>query len=203
MEKIKKDLERAIRHGDGAVIAQLRREHDQLPSLEGSTFENASISSVDLSHLDLTNTEWASCMMERVRFKAVEMEGAYFRSCIFVDATFEKSRFNQTAIDGSVFRNCQFIDVDFEEVEWTGGDYEGCTFTRCRFDESELDAVTFAGGKLEDVIIQGGALTGVTFRDVEQERLSIIDASLSGCSGSGTLPEGFRALTGRRKVVSR
>jgi len=203
MEKVQKDLTRAIRKGDVGTIIKLRREHDHLPSLEGETYKKTSISGVDLSYLDFTNTEWDSCMLERVQFKAVEWEGAYFPSSIFVDAQFEKSRLFQVAADGSVFRNCRFIDIDFEEVELSGADFVNCEFTRCQFDQCEIDASTFTGGTMTDVSFDGGTFNAVTFRDVEQKNVRLIDVELSGCSGSGTLPEGFRPLTGRRKVVQK
>ncbi len=203
MENLLKELNRAIRKGDVMALRTLRREHDDLPSLEGQTYTKSSISGADLSYLDFTNTEWDSCMIERVQFKAVAWEGAYFPSSIFVDTVFEKARINEVAFDGCVFRNCEFIDIDFEDVEITGGDFNNCTFTRCQFDNTTLDSSTFTGGHLTDVAFEGGSLNAVTLRDVEQNNVLFNDVEITGCSGSGPLPAGFKPLTGRRKVIQK
>src|SRR5690606_28147972 len=68
---------KAIRKGDQAAISRLRESEDESASAAGETFREAQIVDMDLDGVDLSNTEWDSCLLDRVVFGAADLEGAY------------------------------------------------------------------------------------------------------------------------------
>lgn len=200
-DELRRDFARLIKKGDVAGLRQFKNEHHELPSLAGETFNKLEVTRLDLSHIDLSNTEWNSCILDKATFRRGNLEGAYFTGCTILESVFAEMTMDGAAIDGSVLRNCTFRSMKLEDVEITGTELNGCTLEDLDLVESIWESVTVSAGKLKDVRGRSGSWSGITFRDVELDNADLGPIELQGAVASGDLLPGFNKLTGRRKTI--
>ena len=107
---LRKELIRAIKSGDMASIEALRANPEAL-SLEGETFTDLHIAVLDLSAFELTNTEWESCIFDRVTLQEVNADGAYFNGCTFHGCTLQQISLEGASFDGCIFRRSKLAGL--------------------------------------------------------------------------------------------
>lgn len=196
-----KDLRKLITTGDLRGLRRLKQDHMELPSLDGETFRNLEVTGMDLSFLDLSNTEWDTCIIHKSDFRGANLSGAFFTGCTILESNFDKSTLGATAFDGCVMRDTTFREVVFDGVELTGSELAKCTFENVELIETLWESVTVKEGVLCNLKAKSGTWSGLTFREVVVENVDVSGIEVQSCVASGDLLPGFTALTGRRKHI--
>lgn len=197
----RKDLIRLIKKGDLRGIRHARNENRDFPPLDGETFRNLEVTGLDLSFLDLSNTEWDTCILDKSSFRNANLSGAFFTGCTMLQAEFDRATFQATAIDGCVIRDSTFRELLLNDVELTGSELARCTLEDVTLNDALWEAVTVREGVFCNVKAHSGTWTGLTFRDVVLENVDFEELNIQGCIASGDVPNRFKTLTGRRKHI--
>ncbi len=201
MDRALQALRKAIKDGDAAAFARIAAELEEPDVLSGETFTKVALTGFDFSGLDLSNTEWEDCLLERLRFENTNLEGAYLHGCTVVDANFAGAKLDGVSLEGCVVKRPLFAGCAIDGVEWSGTELVDAAFRDVRGEDVSFENVTFAGGLL-GLRVESGSWTGVTLRDVDTTGLELGDVELERClSNSETPPEGFDRLTGKRKRI--
>lgn len=197
-------LERRIKAGDPAGFAETVAEMEDPPSVAGATFEKLRLLDFDFSGVDLSNTEWNACNLERIQFGDANLEGAFFERGQLTECTFAGAD-----LSGACFEAVIFARTELRAIIADGLEIENCQLTDCALRELVLDEVSWSGMSatritLETIDGRSGELTGLMLREA-----TFIDVDFSGltcdrCRASskdgGALPAGFHALGKRRSV---
>ncbi len=152
-----------VRAGDPESFNRARAASDEAPSLEGETFKDMRVAGFVFDEVDLSNTEWTNCMLEKVQFANANLEGAYFDHTVLTDCDFNGGAFDGASFDAAIFLRTRFADVDL-----SGTELEGCEFT-----DSQLSNVA-----LEDIDWRQISLTRVAMSRVEGKSGSLVDVTL-------------------------
>jgi uncharacterized protein YjbI with pentapeptide repeats len=196
---------RWVREGDAESFNKACAESDEAPSLEGVTFSDMRIAGFVFANVDLSNSEWTNCMLEKVQFVDANFEGAYFDHTVLTDCELTNGQFDGASFDAALFRRTHLTDVDL-----SGTELEGCEFTDCRLSDVVLEDIDWRQLSLNRVSlarIQGksGSLVDVTLRDAELDEVDTTGLDCERCRssvvGGKDLPAGFVPLSGRRQRV--
>ena len=182
-------------------------EREETPSLAGATFRELTLTGVDFSDIDLTNTAFEACTISESRFVSSTLDGAFFDAVTLLHCHFEGGSFENFAIDASTLSRCSFQDLSFVENEWTDCRLNDSTFLNLFAESLWWERVTFQGGIWRNFQIDGATFTHVTLRDLQINDLEANDLSAknsyyvdTALIGS-TWPEGFLEKSGRRKTL--
>lgn len=201
MEKTVKAIHKVLREGDAANFRKLRATLDDDAALSGEEFKGVAATGFDFSGLDLSNTEWSECLLERANFTEGSLEGAYFHGCTIVDPTFAGTNMAGWTLEGSTVKRAMMRAVALDGAEISGSEFVECELIEVKGADVSIEAVTFANCKLGAKFSEG-SMTAVTLRDCDVSALELDGVDVSGCSASGPeLPSGFEKLTGRRTRI--
>jgi len=199
-----KNLRTAIRNSDAARLGRLREEAEDGPlSLEGESLSEIQSTDVDLFGIDLSNTEWENCILDRVRFGDANLEGAYFTGTTFLACTFVETHLEGTGFDGCVFRNCEIVGANVTSTELSNNQFKGGRLANVQLDDVEWRSSVFSDCRIENIEGLSGTLSSVTLRNVEVENFDTGGVTVEHCTVTpgAQVPKGFDAREGRRTKV--
>jgi len=200
-------LVRLIRRSDASTFNQRRQTvDDDALSLSGETFKNVQLIRADFEGVDLTNTEWESCLFDSVSFNNANLEGAYVHGSTFINCTFEQTCLEGFSLEGCVVKRSGIAQANVKQSEVSDTQFADCVLRDLDFDEVSWSSVTFNAGEI--VRVSGsGHLSGWTLRQTRVEGFETADMTLEHCifippEGSDqSPPEGFARARGRRQKV--
>jgi uncharacterized protein YjbI with pentapeptide repeats len=180
-------------------------EKGERPSIEGETFRELNLQTLDFSGLDMSLVEFDKCNLTNCSFGACTFEGTYVVDTTIFDCTFTDCDGDGFAVDSCTLRKSAFSSCSFERLEWTDSGFDDCTLVDVHGSEALVERVTFRGGALRDVELPESTLDHVTLRQMEVESFSFAGSDLRSCyvfeleEGSEP-PEGF-SKKGKRTAV--
>lgn len=200
-----KNLRTAIRNSDAALLNRLREEAEEGEglSLQGESLNEIQSTDLDLGGIDLSNTEWENCILDRVRFGDANLEGAYFTGTTLLSCTFSETILEGTGFDGCVFRNCEIVGANLTGTELSNNQFKGGRLADVQLEDVEWRSLVFSDCRLENIEGISGTLSSVTLRNVEVSGFDTGELTVEHCtvtSGS-EVPKGFDAREGRRTKV--
>lgn len=151
-----------------AVIAKVK---------SGEGFENADLSGLDLSKLDLSGVNFAGARLKKVDFSDSNLSGASFQG-----ADLSQSNLSGTNMDGAVLDDVRFSGANctgtiFRAVSVEGTDFSGLVLKDANFSNAygeyadfsgaDLIGAVFAGAKLPRSDFDGCQLAGADFSQAE------------------------------------
>ena len=189
------------------------------------------VEGLEIRDMVFAAVQWTGVDFRMAKFSATSFAGAHllevtFTQCTFADIAFEDSRLDQCTFEFTeltrvrisdsnavklVLSGCTCKDVVFEHSEFESTTDRASTFTRGRFSEMRWKTPEWRGTRfdklqVEDAIIAGGTLAGVTFTDAQGRSLLVQGALVDGLDfvlGSWTALtfEGIRGRTLRLTEV--
>jgi uncharacterized protein YjbI with pentapeptide repeats len=196
-------LRERVEAGDPAGFAELIAEMEEEPSLEGETFEGLRLLDFDFGGVDLSNTEWSNCDLERVRFGDANLQGAFFDH-----GRLTECRFDGTDLGGASFDAVLLARSELAGADVSGLEMENCQLEDCAFRDLVLEEVAWAelsGTRVTLERVRGGSgeLTGLLLRDATFSDVDLSGVECVRCRASakeGEIPAGFSPLGKRRDV---
>jgi uncharacterized protein YjbI with pentapeptide repeats len=159
-------------------------------------FAAVSWTSVDFRMVKFSATRFAGAGLRDVTFAYCNFDDVAFENCSLDQCTFDFTEFGRVRISDSkavtlVLSGCTCKDVVLERSEFESMTDRLSTFTRVRWSEVRWKAPEFRGTRfdkiqVEDTLITGGTLAGVTFTDAQGRSLIL----------QGTLVDGLDFVLG-------
>lgn len=169
--------------------------------LAGATFKNATTGGFNFSNAAFGNTEFQDCVVSRVDFTDADLSGAYMHGTTLIECTLVGANLDGAAFDGCVLKDCNIVGTNLDGTELTGCEFDGCTISDVSLEGAAWESVTVNGGRIEK-IRGAGSWSSIVMRDTEFGELDTSAMSLTRCTtNTSPVPEGFEALSGRRKRI--
>lgn len=206
MSKTTAILLKLLNRNDAEGFNRVREEASgEDVSLAGKTFKSLQLVGFDFTGVDLSNTEWEHCMLDRVSFVESQLEGAYLHGTTFIGCKLIDCNVEGFSMEGCVLRRCQIEGGSFDDSEIVDTQFRDCELRDLTLTDVEWSTLTINGGKVELLVGSSGTLRGCTFRevelvDVDWGALAIEHSSMTPFEGQD-VPEGFTTMSGRRKRV--
>lgn len=169
--------------------------------VSGETFKSVSCGRIDLSAVDLSNTEFEDCLLSGIRFDGADLSGAYFHGSTLMECSLAGANLDGASFDGCVLKQVDLAGAVLTGTELSGTELADCTIADSSLDDATWESVTISGGSISRL---GGAaeLTAVVIRDTELDAFDTSDMELRSCTtNAANQPEGFGALSGRRTRI--
>ena len=154
-----------------------------------------------IPHLDCSNVEFADCVISGTNFSGADLSGAYFHGTTLVECDLRAANLEGAAFDGCVLKEVDLTGAKLTGTELTGVELERSTLADLSLDDVAWESVTLTGGVVRS-LSGAGEWTGVVMRDAQVEDFDTSAMTLKRClTNTSPAPEGFGALSGRRKRV--
>jgi uncharacterized protein YjbI with pentapeptide repeats len=151
---------------------------------------------VDFRMAKLSATRFTGAALREVTFSYCNLDNVAFESCRLDQCTFDFAELGRVRLSDSkavtlVLSGCTGKDVVFERSEFESATDRASTFTRARWSDVRWKAPEFRGTRfdkleVEDTLITGGTLAGVTFTAAQGRGLIL----------QGTLVDGLDFVLG-------
>lgn len=204
MSNHRKSLLSAIRKSDSAFISRLREEGEEL-SADTETFRDVQLVELKLGGIDLSNTEWDECSLDRVDFSDANLEGAYLKGCMLLGCTFRNTNLDGASLEGCILRNCVIEGASVEGLEMGDLQFADSTLAELELNDIDWRSVSMNDGRISGLRGVSGSISGMTLRQVAIESFDTggltIEHSTTTPLDKGEAPAGFTVREGRRRKV--
>ncbi len=121
------------------------------------------VEGVDLSHLDLSDSDhdgirFDRCTARRAQFTGAQIGGSHWVGCQVLACAFASGQ-----LQGAVFEECRFFDSETS----VGGAFRFCNMADVRFVNCDLSLATFKGCDLHNIAFESCRMRGVGFEKTE------------------------------------
>lgn len=192
---------RAISKGDQATLERMKHEEESV-SAAAESFKEAQLVDLKLADIDLSNTEWDSCILDRVSFDDANLEGAYLTGCTLLNCSFVNTNLSGAALEGCVVKHTTFDGANVALSEFDSSQFNDSHLKNLVLDEADWRSLSFTDGSISGISGKDGDVVSWTLRKVEVSDFDASGLNVEHCTTTeDDAPDGFTRVSGRRKRV--